>query len=418
MDRKVLDRARELLGRRQAKQAYELLAPHEYGWAGDPEYDYLLGVAAMASSRPDEAVMSLERAVASAPDDAAARTALARAYYHAGDHELARRELDHLGLRSLPYDRALDIERSSALINTPGPRRTTFRYFVMLDTGYDSNVSASTDQDRFLGVALDRRNVEKDSVYGAASNGGILRVPMGPHWDYDFRFNFVQRRNLSATFANTDRAGLSNDFVFRKNRTELNFGASLYTSFLDNRAPYDGGYSQAGANLDFGARWFLGRSAWRLGTDVALGSVRHDKSTRVFDADQLLLDGTMEYVGRGSIPSFGLALVFGEAQAKQSDSPYGRSIYGARFTSSWYVGRPSRMYLNVGVNRSNYDGSFFGEHRHDTQYSAGLSAVVYVFPNRQWTLIPHLAHITNLSDTSLFDYNRTEIGLAFRWLSD
>jgi outer membrane protein len=418
VDRRVLARARALLNQNQARQAYEQLAPHEYDWAGDPEYDYLLGVAALASDQPEEAVMSLERAVAAAPGDAAARAALARAYYHSGDHELARQELESLGLRSLPRDRLFETDRYSAPIGTPGPRRRTFRYFVMLDTGYDSNANASPDRDGFLGVTLSSRNVEKDSVYGAVSNGGILRVPMGPYWDYDLRFNFVQRRNVSATFANTDRAGLSNEFVFRKNHTELNFGASLYAASLDNRFPYDGDYNHAGANLDFGARWFLGSSAWRLGTDVSLGAVRYDDSTRLFDVDQLLLDGTLEYVGRGSIPSFGLALLVGEAQAKKSESPYGRSLYGARYTSSWYVGRPSRMYLNVGMTRSNYDGRFFGENRHDYQYSAGLSAVVYVFPNRQWTLIPHVAQIVNRSDVALFDYNRTEIGLAFRWLSD
>ncbi len=417
-DSAVLDRARRLLARQQASQAYALLAPYEYDWAGDPEYDQLLGSAAMASGRPDEAAMAFERAVAVDSGGAAARTALARAYYQAGEHELARRELGRLGLTGLPRDDVLDFDRYPAPAGTPGPRRTTFRYLVMLDAGYDSNANAGTDDDRFLGVALGNRNVEKDSAYGYVAHGGYLRVPLGQYWDYDFGFNLVQRRNLSATFANIDRIGLSNDFVYRKGRTELNFGAGLYTSFLDSRFPYDGFYSQSGANLDFGSRWFLGDSAWRLGTDVTLTAIRHESSTRIFDVDQLLLDGVMEYLGRGSIPSFGLVLTLGESQARQDDSPYGRSLYGARFTSSWFVGRPNRMYLNVGVARSDYDGAFFGDSRHDMQYSAGLSAILHVFPSRQWTMIPHIAQIVNNSDVSLFDYDRTEIGLAFRWLSD
>jgi tetratricopeptide (TPR) repeat protein len=419
VDRKVLNQARDLLNRRESKQAYDLLAPREYDWAGDPEYDYLLGSAALANNQPDEAVTSLERAVESSPENAAARRALAQAYYSTGDHELAQRELGHLGLRSLPRDTAPDIERYSAPVGTPGPRRTTFRNFVMLDTGYDSNVNAATDRENFLGVALSSKNIEKDSAYGSVSAGGLMRVPMGPYWDYDLRFNFIGRRNLSATFANTDRAGLSNEFVFRKNLTELNFGAGVYAASLDNRFPYDGEFSHAGLNLDFGARWLLGRgSAWQMGTDVALGAVRYENSTRIFDVDRVLLDGTLDYLGRGSIPSFGGALIVGEEKAKASDSPYGRDLYGLRFTSSWFVGRPSKMYLNVGVTKSNYDGPFFGGNRHDYQYSAGLSAVVYVFPDHRWTLIPHIGHITNNSDVSLFDYDRTEVGLAFRWLSD
>jgi hypothetical protein len=415
----VLDQARKLLDERQPNQAYELLAPHEYDWAGNPEYDYLLGTAAAQSGRPDEAALSLERAVAADPDNREARTALARAYQGSGEQQLARRELDQLGLRDFPQDGYDDVDRYSAPVRTePGLREKRFRYFVMFDTGYDSNVSASTDDDTFLGIALNDRNVEKDSAYGAVSNGGSLEVPLSSNWVYGLNFNFIQRRYVSATFANSDRAGLSNEFVWRKGPTEINFGAGLYTAYLDSRAPYDGDRSQSGASLDFGARWFLGGSRWQIGTDVIAAATRHPDATRIFDVDQLLHGVNLGYVGQGTKPSFGFALFTGEAQAKQSGSPYGRDLYGTSFTGSWSVGGPHRMYTYVAVTKSDYEGSFFGEQRDDMQYSTGLSAVLPVFSSRNWNLIPHLAFIRNQSDVDLFDYNRTEIGLAFRWISD
>jgi outer membrane protein len=419
VDRRVLERARKLLDQRQPAQAYELLTPHEDDWSGDPEYDYLLGTAAVHSGRADDAVMPLERAVAQNPGNSDARLALARAYYHSGDPDLARIELEQLGLRSLPGEPGAGARsRTAAGRGEAGPRETAFRYFVLLDVGYDSNVNGATDDDAFLGLALNNRNVETDSAYAAVSNGGILQVPLSSRWDYNLRFNFMQRRNLSATFANTDRAGLSNEFTWRGDYTRLRFGAGLHTTYLDSRAPYDGDRAQSGAVLDFGARWLLGNSAWQIGTDVVAAALRHNSRTRVLDVDQYLSAFVLDYLGRDAGPSFGLALIYGEAQAKQSGSPYGRDQYGVRLTSGWPVGSPGRMYAHIGVMESDYDGRFFGESRDDTEYSTGLSAVLQVFPSRAWSLIPHLTYIHNQSSVSLYDYDRTEIGLAIRWLSD
>src|SRR6185369_7530547 len=43
----LTDRAKRLLAQGQGKQAYELLRPQESARAGDPEFDHLLGIAAL-----------------------------------------------------------------------------------------------------------------------------------------------------------------------------------------------------------------------------------------------------------------------------------------------------------------------------------------------------------------------------------
>lgn len=419
VDQQVLERARGLLDRGQPGQAYELLAPHDYDWSGDPQYDQLLGTAAVESGRPDEAVMPLERVVADDPGNDDARLALARAYHRSGDPELARIELDHLGLRSLPGEAGAGVyDPATASRGDAGSRQRSFRYFLLFDVGYDSNVNGATDDSSFLGLALNRRNVETDSGYASVSNGGLLHVPLSSRWDYGLRFNFMQRRNFSATFANTDRAGLSNEFLWRGDYTRLRFGVGLHTAYLNSRGPYDGDHVQSGAVLDFGARWLLGDSSWQIGTDVVAAAIRHNSRTRVFDVDQYLSAFVLDYVGRDAGPSYGVALIFGEAQARQSRSPYGRDQHGLRLTGSWPMGSPGRLYAHVGVMRSDYDGRFFGGHRDDTEYSTGLSAVLHVFPSRSWSLIPHLTYLKNQSNIALFDFDRTEIGLAIRWISD
>lgn len=48
----ITDQARELLNSHQAGSAYTLLAPLADERAGDPDFDYLLGIAALDSGQP------------------------------------------------------------------------------------------------------------------------------------------------------------------------------------------------------------------------------------------------------------------------------------------------------------------------------------------------------------------------------
>src|ERR1051325_6517870 len=86
----LTDRAKRLLNQRQAKQAYELLLPQEGARAGDPEFDYLLGIAALDAGAPERAVFALERVLAVQPNNHVARAEIARAYLALGEREAAR----------------------------------------------------------------------------------------------------------------------------------------------------------------------------------------------------------------------------------------------------------------------------------------------------------------------------------------
>ena len=81
--RQLLARAESLLGAGQNQGAYDLLGPYEVELAGNPYYDYLLGVAALDSGRTSEAIFSLRRSLAVQPQFSGARMELARAYYEA-----------------------------------------------------------------------------------------------------------------------------------------------------------------------------------------------------------------------------------------------------------------------------------------------------------------------------------------------
>ena len=88
----TLDRARGLIQANQGRAAYELLAPLEQQRAGDVEYDYLLGLAAIDAEQFTRAVFALERVLAMRPEHPQARAEIARAYFLMGENKAARQE--------------------------------------------------------------------------------------------------------------------------------------------------------------------------------------------------------------------------------------------------------------------------------------------------------------------------------------
>src|SRR4051794_36512227 len=77
----TVERARQLLAAGNAAQAYAQLEPLQDKLAGQAEFDYVFGVAALDSGHIDEAIIAFERVLALVPNHAGARMDLARAYY-------------------------------------------------------------------------------------------------------------------------------------------------------------------------------------------------------------------------------------------------------------------------------------------------------------------------------------------------
>src|SRR6185503_18275875 len=104
LDLPVLGQAEALVRAGRAEQAWQLLAPLERRYAGRLDYDYLLGVAALESGRPNRATFVLERVIAVNPGHLAARVEMARAYFALRDYERAQREFNFILASAPPPD--------------------------------------------------------------------------------------------------------------------------------------------------------------------------------------------------------------------------------------------------------------------------------------------------------------------------
>ena len=138
----ALDRAKQLLEQKQPAQAYELLLPLEAQRAGDPDFDYMLGIAALDSGHRERAIFALERVLALQPDNALARAEIARAYLAVGEKDTARREFEAVKREPIPAAARATIDRYLSAIKAA--ETTQAQGYIELGLGTDSNVNSAT----------------------------------------------------------------------------------------------------------------------------------------------------------------------------------------------------------------------------------------------------------------------------------
>lgn len=138
--------------REKAESDYRALSADVARRAGDPAFDYALGIAALDSGRYGEAIIALQRVLAVQPENAAARAELARAYALAGDIDTAREQFatvvddpslpDPVRQRFTGFVRQFDKQIRGGGSDISG--------FVDARVGHDSNINTATEQNSIV----------------------------------------------------------------------------------------------------------------------------------------------------------------------------------------------------------------------------------------------------------------------------
>ncbi|BDW81472.1 arylsulfatase [Erythrobacter sp. Dej080120_24] len=182
-----------------AEQAYQALEAQVQQRAGDPAFDYQLGIAALDAGRYGDAIIALQRVLAVQPNNAAARAELARAYALAGDIDTARDQFatvvddpslpDPVRQRFTGFVRQFDRQISGGGSDVSG--------FVDARVGHDSNINTATELDTiviplfsFLGPGqLGAGAVaQDDEFYEITTAGPFDRWPTGLGFEYFYGF--------------------------------------------------------------------------------------------------------------------------------------------------------------------------------------------------------------------------------------
>ena len=409
----VLGEAKALLASGKPTEAHALLSRHELALAGTPDFDYLLGIAALDSRLPKEAAFALERVVAEQPEFLGARLDLARAQFESGDYTLARNQFRFLLTQEPPSETRAVIQRYlESMGNSMGGSRSRigsrWSAQAQVGAGYDSNANGSTNEQTFLGFTLNPHNVEMGSSFGELTLDGGHVLALSPTFGVISNLQLSHRANTDASFIDQSVASLASTAVWVRGAYRFSGGIDGYAGWLA------GDEHERGVNLSLGASRQLGEYEGAVSLRAGSLEYRQD-SLRILDADRYLAGVSLSRGNLGAIGAHaGVALLIGMDDATHAGSPYGNDRFGARLFGSVAVRPNATAYAELSAIRTSYNGSFFGSTRDDDQLGVTVALDVQNFPARQWSVTPRVRYLKNDSNVSLYGYNRFEAVVYIR----
>ena len=408
-EQQFLADAESLLATGQSDAAYTLLSMRETDLAGNPYYDYLLGVAALDSGRHSDAIFSLRRSLAVAPEYSGARMELARAYFDSGNTGLAR----PLFVRLLGEDppspvRTVINDYIAAIDTTRSAPTSNFRYSFDLAGGYDDNANGSTDNQQFLGFTLSPDNLKTESSFAEIGAGFSWYHPKSTQFGWFAGGRASYRHNPDASFIDSTLVSGNIGMNWQRGKFFGRAGADGYFATRDG----DPNQNYVGLDALLGGRI---ADKWDLTFGLRGGGIRHDDAIDTLDVDRVLYSAGLTY--RFGIPgNFGIEVIGGNDSARKATSPYGNSKLGGRLTLLMLVGTNGTLFASTGILTSDYDGLFFGSLREDTQSTTLVQITFNDVGFDGLSLTPAIRYVDNDSDVGLYKYDRTEIGLQLRWM--
>lgn len=412
----LVRQADKLLKGGKAPQAYTLLIPHQSDRAGDPDYDYRLGMAALDSGHPNEAIFALERVLAVKPDHLQARAEIARAYLAVGETATSRQEFETVKAQNPPTEVSVTIQRFlDAIEKATAGERTTVRAYLEATVGADSNVNSATGSNQvaipaFGGAiaTLSANGVKLHDDFAAVAGGFNVRHPFSPGWAVFGGVNFNQRMNSSHDIFDTK--GLDANLGVNLTKGDDSYSAALQLSDfeVDNNRYRDA--------TGLTAQWVrtLGSSS-QVSAYLQYSELRYP-GQNVRDADRTVVGAAYARALSGDYaPVIYIGGYAGEEAETHANVAYlGHQLVGARAGGEMSINPEMKLFGSASLESRDYGGQepLFLVSRRDTQTNlrVGLGYV----PAPGWTITPSLGYTRNDSNIVINDYDRTVLSVSLR----
>ncbi len=415
LDLQFMDRVEGLMAEGRPAEALAAMQAREPEFAGNPRFDYLLGLAALDAHQPAAAIPPLRRVAAVQPQFAGVRMELARAHYEKGDAAAAREQFQVM-LRDNPSPTSRTvINRYLAAIDRNAPLAvvaTRRSWFVDVGSGYDSNANGSTSDTTFLGFALNSQYVETASPFVELGLGFAWEKPLAPNSAVNLYGRVMHRANTEASFVDQTAAFVGASYVFKLGETRATIGVNGFNGWLD------GAQQQNSGNIELGVSRFVTEKL-ELSALVRGGVLEYDQAAyQVLDVDRYLGGIALtRYALRNGTARMGGALLAGRDEARRAGSPFSNDKFGARLFAGVSLRPRSTFYGELLYLDTRFDGlGFFGVRRHDQQFIAFVGFDAENWPATNWTVSPQVRFTDNRSNVSLFQYGRVEAMVFVRRL--
>lgn len=416
-----LDRAQALMKAGQANAAYTLLEPAEFEMAGNLDYDYLLGVAALDSDRPDKATLAFERVLAVDPAHYGARLDLARAYYALGDHERAGNEFTRIMQQNPPALARTIIEQYLAAIENhlnPGNR---FAGYVEAAFGYDTNVNvASSSATMYIPIfgasfSLVSSNLAARDNYMTLGGGGEITIPVRRDLSMFVGVDGKKRVNLEKDAYNTDSIDGRIGVNIGRDRNTFRIALQKGSFYLDDKYNRDTtGLTGEWRHIPDPRNQF---SMFGQYAQLRYDRDKLDNDLSANDIDQTIIGGgwlhALDEGGKNVL--FGSLYAGNEHAVEQIQRIDGdQDFAGFRAGGQTRLNDSSSLFASAGYKYGRYSqrNLLFLDTRRDHQYDLNLGLIWS--PAQNWTVRPQISYTRNDSNIAMNDYDRTDISATVR----
>lgn len=396
-----------------AEAAWAELSAQEQTRAGDPAFDYQLGIAALDTGRFGAAIIAFQRVLAVQPAHAQARAELARAYAMTGDADTARAQFatvvddptlpDPVRQRFTGLVRQLDRQIKGGGSNVSG--------FVEAGAGHDSNINSATELTTItiplfaglgpgtLGAGARSQADEFHEVSGGVSavtavgrQNRLFASALG-NWRDNFDSAAFDQASLTGT------AGFAHSFA---NRDVISLSGQVQGFWLGRKS-----YRTA-----FGA---IAQYTHRMGADRALAvSVQYNrfdyKGDPLRDADRFALG--LGYVTK----TWSANLIAGHEEARrQAGDVNSNTFAGASIGAEIPVAKNVAVVAGAAFDLRRYDAAdpLFLTKRRDERVDVSAGVKIGVLPRLY--VQPRVTYARNWSNIALYDHERWTAQASLRF---
>lgn len=408
-------------------EAYTLLEPLEFERSGEVRFDYLLGIAALDSGKPDKATLALERVLAVDPNFAGARLDMARAYYQLGDLPRAKTEFDHVMGQNPPDAAKATIQKYlDAIAAFEQAKKTRISAYAEGGGGHDSNANSATNETQVtVGPAaftLTQDSRKSPDSYAAFSAGGEVSHSLDANWGAYVGLDMRKRSNMALTqfdSAGVDgRAGVmygTEQNIFKLSLT----GGQSYSANSMRRDAFGlstewqhtfSPANQTNAFVQYGQYRATGSPSTSLTSDARTSG----------DINQIIVGlGWLHILDDGKQVLF--ASVFSGKElvatpANVAQPPDGKKVFdGVRFGGQAAITDQVDAFASIGWMHSVYEkvnSTINNDRRNEHQYDLTVGGNWRL--DKLWTVKPQMALSKKTSNAAIFGFDRADVSLTIR----
>lgn len=415
-DEAVLLKAKALFAEKKFNEVYELMAPMESEFSGQPEADFIFGYAGVESGQVTRGVFALERVLALQPNNQEARAEMAKAHFRLGEADTAKAELNNL-LSMNPDDEVKNaVNRYMSAIDKALGLSTTFNAYLDFGIGHDSNINSATSASAISapgilpGVQfnLSNRSQETTDNFKTLSGGVSFRTPINEKWSAFAGINLANRFNQQDDRFDNLFLDFNAGFKYKYLRNTVSAALQASTFELDGERFRN----STGATVQWQHDWDNKNQFSAYGQYAEL----EYKGAEIRDADRYVLGAGWIHLFEGDkSPILYVSPYFGKEDTDKKVGDFlSFDMIGLRvggqlsFTPKW-VG-----FANVSYEKRDYDKQdpIFLKTRDDDQYEVTIGA--RYIPMKNWLIKPQLSYIDNQSNITLNDFDRTVLSVNFR----